>query len=48
MVHELLTITNNRVSLAHVADVHKDFREVVLASHQDEFYAKVKFSLAFL
>lgn len=41
MVHELLGINNNRVSLAHVPDVHKDFREVVLAPEQDEFYAKV-------
>lgn len=42
MVHELLTINNNRVSLAHVPDVHKDFKEVVLSSEQDEFYAKVR------
>ncbi|KOB77992.1 putative Vacuolar protein sorting-associated protein 45, partial [Operophtera brumata] len=27
MVHELLSIQNNRVSLAHIPDVHKDFRE---------------------
>ncbi|XP_059054788.1 vacuolar protein sorting-associated protein 45 [Achroia grisella] len=44
MVHELLTIHNNRVSLAHVADVPADFREVVLASEQDEFYAKNLYS----
>ncbi|XP_049879442.1 vacuolar protein sorting-associated protein 45 [Pectinophora gossypiella] len=44
MVHELLTINNNRVSLAHVADVPKDFKEVVLASEQDEFYAKNLYS----
>ncbi|XP_013142313.1 PREDICTED: vacuolar protein sorting-associated protein 45 [Papilio polytes] len=40
MVHELLGISNNRVSLAHLPDVHKDFKEVVLSSEQDEFYAK--------
>ncbi|XP_026313489.1 vacuolar protein sorting-associated protein 45 [Hyposmocoma kahamanoa] len=37
MVHELLTINNNRVSLAH-------FKEVVLSSEQDEFYAKNLYS----
>lgn len=41
MVHELLTINNNRVSLAHLAEVPKDFKEVVLSAEQDEFYAKV-------
>ncbi|GBP81169.1 Vacuolar protein sorting-associated protein 45 [Eumeta japonica] len=40
MVHELLTINNNRVSLANIQDVPKDFKEVVLSSEQDEFYAK--------
>ncbi|CAG5047171.1 unnamed protein product [Parnassius apollo] len=44
MVHELLTINNNRVSLAHLPDVHKDFKEVVLSSEQDEFYAKNLYS----
>lgn len=42
MVHELLAINNNRVSLAHLPEVHKDFKEVVLSSEQDEFYAKVE------
>ncbi|RVE47892.1 hypothetical protein evm_007406 [Chilo suppressalis] len=44
MVHEILGINNNRVSLAHLPDVHKDFKEVVLASDQDEFYAKNLYS----
>ncbi|XP_034828183.1 vacuolar protein sorting-associated protein 45 [Maniola hyperantus] len=44
MVHELLTINNNRVSLSHVPDIHKDFKEVVLSSEQDEFYAKNLYS----
>jgi vacuolar protein sorting-associated protein 45 len=44
MVHELLGIQNNRVSLAHVPDVHKDLRDLVLSSEQDEFYAKVQTS----
>ena len=41
MVHEILTINNNRVNLAHLPNVNKDFKEVVLAPEQDEFYAKV-------
>ncbi|XP_063388660.1 vacuolar protein sorting-associated protein 45 [Cydia fagiglandana] len=44
MVHELLTLHNHRVSLAHLPDVHKDFREVVLSAEQDEFYAKNLYS----
>ncbi|CAG9126090.1 hypothetical protein JYU34_011821 [Plutella xylostella] len=44
MVHELLTINNNRVSLAHVPGVPNDFKEVVLASEQDDFYAKNLYS----
>lgn len=45
MVHELLTISNNRVNLSHLPDVPKDFKEVVLSSEQDEFYAKVNILL---
>ncbi|OWR55084.1 vacuolar protein sorting-associated protein 45 [Danaus plexippus plexippus] len=44
MVHELLTIDNNRVSLAGVQDAPKDLKEVVLSSEQDEFYAKNLYS----
>ncbi|CAH0390273.1 unnamed protein product [Bemisia tabaci] len=40
MVHELLTITNNRVDLSHVKDISKDLREIVLSPEHDEFYAK--------
>jgi len=39
MVHELLGITNNRVSLAGAPGVGKELQEVVLSSSQDEFYA---------
>ncbi|XP_039296475.1 LOW QUALITY PROTEIN: vacuolar protein sorting-associated protein 45 [Nilaparvata lugens] len=39
MVHELLTITHNRVSLAHVPGISKELHDVVLSSEQDEFYA---------
>nr|CAG4645430.1 EOG090X03QA [Lynceus sp. MCZ IZ 141354] len=39
MVHELLTIKNNRVSLAGVVNAPKDLREVILSAEQDEFYA---------
>lgn len=41
MVHELLTINNNRVNLENVPGISKDMKEVVLSSIQDEFYAKV-------
>lgn len=41
MVHELLTINNNRVDLSGVKGVPKDMKEVVLSSEQDEFYAQV-------
>ncbi|XP_050671365.1 vacuolar protein sorting-associated protein 45 [Leptidea sinapis] len=44
MVHELLTINNNRVSLAHLPDVSKELKEVVLAPEQDEFYAKNRYA----
>ncbi|PNF35932.1 Vacuolar protein sorting-associated protein 45 [Cryptotermes secundus] len=39
MVHELLTITNNRVSLSEVPGISKDLKEVVLSAEHDEFYA---------
>lgn len=41
MVHELLTIKNNRVSLAGVPGAPKDMAEVLLSAEQDEFYANV-------
>jgi vacuolar protein sorting-associated protein 45 len=41
MVHELLTINNNRVDLSNVAGVPKDFREVVLSGSSDDFYNNV-------
>lgn len=40
MVHELLTIKNNRVDLSAIPTVPKDFKEVVLSGDQDDFYAK--------
>lgn len=39
MVHELLTINNNRVDLSNVDGAPKDMTEVVLSTEQDEFYA---------
>jgi len=39
MVHELLTLFNNRVSLEHVPNVIPELREVVLSPETDEFYA---------
>nr|CAG4647780.1 EOG090X03QA [Moina brachiata]SVE92924.1 EOG090X03QA [Moina brachiata] len=38
MVHELLTIKNNRVSLVGVPGAPKDLSEVLLSAEQDEFY----------
>lgn len=40
MVHQLLTIRNNRVDLSSVAGVPSELKEVVLSAEQDEFYAK--------
>ena len=41
MVHELLGITNNRISLTGVPAVSKDMQEVVLSAEHDDFYANV-------
>jgi len=38
MVHELLTIKNNRVDLSNVPGVKKEMQEVVLSPEQDSFY----------
>ncbi len=43
MVHELLHINNNRISLANVPGITKDLQEVVLSTEHDEFYASVGF-----
>lgn len=40
MVHELLTINNNRVNLSNVPGVSKELQEVVLSAEQDKFYAE--------
>ncbi|XP_078047888.1 vacuolar protein sorting 45 [Augochlora pura] len=39
MVHELLTINNNRVNLSHVKGISKELKEVVLSAGHEEFYA---------
>ena len=44
MVHELLGINNNRVSLADVPNVSREMQEVVLSSESDEFYSANKYS----
>lgn len=41
MVHEMLTINNNRVDLTDVEGAPKDMKEVVLSTEQDEFYSNV-------
>lgn len=40
MVHELLTINNNRVNLSQVPGISKELSEVVLSAEQDAFYAE--------
>jgi hypothetical protein len=42
MVHELIGIKNNRVSLNQVPDITKELEEVVMNAEYDEFYANVK------
>ena len=44
MVHELLGIGNNRVSLASVPGVAKELQEIVLSPEHDEFYAANMYS----
>ncbi|XP_066600594.1 vacuolar protein sorting-associated protein 45-like [Prorops nasuta] len=39
MVHELLTINNNRVNLSHIKNISKELEEVILSAEHDEFYA---------
>eukprot|EP01133_Synstelium_polycarpum_P008163 gene8163-9594_t len=38
MIHDLLTITNNRVSLANSKGIREELQEVVLSIDQDSFY----------
>lgn len=40
MVHELLTINNNRVDLSNVESAPNDMKQVVLSTEQDDFFAK--------
>ena len=40
MLHELMTIVNNRISLANVPGIQKELKEIVLSQDQDEFYQK--------
>ena len=42
MVHELLSINNNRVNLSNVQGISKELQEVVLSPEHDEFYASVR------
>lgn len=44
MVHQLLTIKNNRVDLSGVPGVPSELKEVVLSAEHDDFYAKNLFS----
>lgn len=40
MMHEFLTIKNNRISLADVPNVPAELKEVVMSPENDQFYAK--------
>lgn len=42
MVHELIGIKNNRVSLTEVPGITKELEEVVMNAEYDEFYSNVK------
>ncbi|XP_064621075.1 vacuolar protein sorting-associated protein 45-like [Lineus longissimus] len=44
MVHETLSINNNRINLSGVPGVQRDLQEVVLSSEHDEFYANNMYS----
>jgi vacuolar protein sorting-associated protein 45 len=48
MVHELIGIKNNRVSLTQVPGITKELEEVVMSAEYDEFYANVKNFFFFL
>ncbi|XP_074596287.1 vacuolar protein sorting 45 [Brevipalpus obovatus] len=43
MLHELLTINNNRINLSNVQGVSKEMREVIVSAEHDDFYAKNMF-----
>lgn len=43
MIHELLTIKNNRVDLKHLEQLSDEMKEVVLSPDEDQFYASVMY-----
>ena len=43
MVHELMGISNNKVSLRGRPGVRKDLEEIVLSSTQDPFFARHRY-----
>ena len=45
MLHELLTINNNRVDLSQVEGISKELKEVVISPEYDDFYAQVSVCL---
>jgi vacuolar protein sorting-associated protein 45 len=44
MVHQLLTIKNNRVDLSSVVGVPSELKQLVLSAKQGEFYEKNLYS----
>jgi len=48
MVHELIGIKNNIVSLKNTPGITKDLEEVILSTEYDEFYENVFFKIHLL
>lgn len=44
MVHELLTLSNNRVDLSGVANISPELKEVVLSATQDDFFRRHRYA----
>ena len=47
MLHELLTINNNRINLSEVPGISKELREVQLSQEHDDFYERVSSQYVF-
>mmetsp|Transcript_8639 Transcript_8639/g.14622 ORF Transcript_8639/g.14622 Transcript_8639/m.14622 type:complete len:173 (+) Transcript_8639:789-1307(+) len=44
MIHELLTIKDNKVDLKHLPHLSEEMKEVVLSCEEDTFYRSIMFS----
>lgn len=43
MIHEILSIKNNRVDLKHIENLEEDMKEVVLSPDDDQFYRTIMY-----